>query len=164
VGVVISSGRSSAIGGLWSLLDRLEPPAPDRPPLPLCAPLGDERVAALAEAWARTAPAPLPLDLDLRRPGTFAIGPFVVTTLELVGGERGGTVPAFGVRVRTPDATVVWVPACRPGTVVERLCAGADLAVVAVGPGPNAPGPERARLEARGAARVALVEAGPRDG
>jgi hypothetical protein len=134
-GLVLTSGRIETVGGLLVLLAHLDSRRGGAG-LPMHVALGEERGFALVEVWQRHWPRGFPVDVDARRPGVFDVGPFEVTTVELVGGEPAGgevvATPVVGVRVRTPDATVVVAPSCRPGTTLERVLRGADLAVVTV--------------------------------
>ncbi len=134
--VILTSGRIRSVGGLLALYAALEPHRAGRP-LTVHALLGEERVFAITDVWTRLWPRGFPVDLDARRPSTFELPPFGVTTQELVTGEvQGGEVvpmPGLGVRIRTPDLTLAFVPAARPGTGVERLCSGVELAIVEVG-------------------------------
>jgi hypothetical protein len=162
--LIVTSGRIAAIAGLLALFARLDP-ARRGAPLPVHAALGDERVSALAEVWSRCWPRGFPIDLDARRPGTFEVPPFRVTTVDLSAGEVSGDevvrAAAVGVRVDTPDASIALVPACRPGTTVERLIRGTRLAVVTAGvtPMPRAPHPWRSTPE-----EAARLAAGAREG
>lgn len=158
--IVLTGGSPRAVGGLVPLLCALEPWRDAE--LTVHVPIGDERGAALAEAWARHWPDRFPVTVDAERPGaTFDAGPFGVTTFEVRAGEprwRLGAVDprvAVAVRVRTDDLTVVLVPAASPSTVIERACRDADVAVVEVAAVPWPPTAERWRPTAEEALRLA---------
>lgn len=162
--VLVTSGRIEAIGGLLPLFARLDGRRRGAP-LPLHAPLGDERAAGIVDVWTRLWPRGFPVDHDARRPGAFDVAPFLVSTAPLLGGEPAGDgvvgVPVVGVRLRADGATLAFAPACRPGTAVERLVQGADLAVVTAGvrPLPRSEGAWRASPE-----EAARLAAGARAG
>lgn len=137
--VVLSGGRAGSVGGLVPLLTAL---APHRHgvPLDLRLPLGEERGAALAETWMRAWDQPYPLVVDAERPGgVLQLGPVEVELVPMKAGEwdwRTEQVRSrvqVALRVRTPDARLVWVPGSAPGTAVVRACRDAQLAVLEVG-------------------------------
>jgi hypothetical protein len=137
--IVLTGGSPRAVGGLVPLLCALEPWRDPEAELPVHVPIGEDRGAALADAWVRHWPDRFPVTVDAERPGiTFDAGPFEVTTFEVRAGEprwRTGTVEprvAVAVRVRTEDLVVVLVPAAAPSTVIERACRDADIAVIEV--------------------------------
>ena len=137
--IVLTGGSPRAVGGLVPLLCALEPWRDAEAELPVHVPIGEDRGAALADAWVRHWPDRFPVTVDAERPGsTFDVGPFRVATFEVRAGEprwRTATVEpsvAVAVRVLTGDLTVVLVPAASPSTVVERACRDADIAVIEV--------------------------------
>lgn len=136
--LVLTSGRLEALGGLLGLFAAVDGPGE---PLDVQVILGDERASALADAWSRHWPRSREVEVDARRPGTYPLPPFVVTTIELAGAEELGgrvsPVPVVGVRIRTPDATIAFAPRCRAGTTLARVLGGADLAVATVGGPPG---------------------------
>jgi hypothetical protein len=137
--VVLSGGRASSVGGLVPLLSALAPHR-DGAPLDLRLVLGEERGAALAETWVRAWGQPYPLVVDAERPGgVLELGPVEVELVPMKAGEwdwgegRVRSRVQVALRVRTPDARLVWVPGSAPGTAVVRVCDGADLVVLEVG-------------------------------
>lgn len=160
--VVLTGGTVRQVGGLVPLLCALERWRAAGTALPVHVPLGEERGAALADAWVRHWPDRYDVTVDAERPGaTFDEGPFAVATFALRAGEprwRIGTVEprtAVAVRVTTPDRSVAFVPAAVPSTAVERACRGADLAVIEVGVVPWPRTAERWRPTAEEALRLA---------
>ncbi len=162
--VVLSGGRAASVGGLVPLLTALAPHR-DGVALDLRLVLGEERGAALAETWVRAWGQPYPVVIDAERPGgLLKLGPVEVELVPMKAGEwhwGEGTVRSrlqVALRVRTPDAQLVWVPGSAPGTAVARACEGADLVVIEVGvvPWPRHDGRWRLSAgDALGAARDA---------
>jgi hypothetical protein len=140
--IVLTGGRIRTVGGLLELLCAL---APHRrgAPLELRGPLGEERGPALAETWVRGWGSPYPLTIDAERPGAvLSVGPMEVELHEVRAGEPDWADETVvrrmqvALRVRTPDATVAWVPGAAPGRTVAQVCDGVDLAVVEIGSEP----------------------------
>jgi hypothetical protein len=139
-GIVFTTGRIRAVGGLVPLLCGLEPHRATEAELPLHPPLGDERVAAMAEIWERTWPDRYPIVLDVVRSGTpFDVGPVRITTFPVRVGEprwRTGTVDhlvGVGLRLETPDLVAAVILGAAPSAALVRHCADVDLAVIEVG-------------------------------
>lgn len=153
--VLLTSGRIGAIGGLLAVLARLRRTAP----LPVVVGIGEDRAASIADVWSRHWPHGFPIDLDARRPGEVDLPAFLATTTAVHAGEPAGegvvAVPAVGVRLVTPEATVAYAPACRPGTTLDRLVLGADLAVLTVGTAPFPRSAHAWRASAEEAGRIA---------
>lgn len=151
-GIVLTSGRVRAVGGLVPLLVELARFRMGSVPLSLRFLLGEERGAMLAETWVRGWPDLYPLTLDAELPGSaFDVGDLAVETVAVRAGEprwREGTVEplvAVALRIGFGEVQVAWVPGAAPTPAVDRACAGVALAVVEVGvvPWPRADQPWR---------------------
>jgi hypothetical protein len=156
--IAFSGGRVQSVGGLVPVLCAMAPGRGDTP-LPVWSVLGEERGGLLADAWFRGWGG-FPLAMDGEAPGTaFEAGPFRVVTSAIRRGEPGRwgilSVPAVGFRVAAGGVEVAFVPGAGPGSAVERLVRGADLAVVEVGVTPWPPSPEPWRLTADAAIHAA---------
>lgn len=142
--LMLSSGRTRAVGGLVSLLCALERYRGPGAPLSVRSMLGEERGPALAGAWLGAWQRPYPLLVDAIAPGSpFETGAFEVTPIPVRHGEpRWGPVstvepaPGHALRVCCDAGTVAWVPGAAPGPQARRACQGALLAVVEVGAEP----------------------------
>lgn len=142
--IALSGGRIGSVGGLVPLLCSLEPHRAPDVPLTLVGPLGDDRGARLATAWAEGWPGRYPVRHDALSPGqVFDAGPMQVETVEIMRGEpRWRPEPAvermvaMAFRVHTKVGLVAFVPGAAPGKAVERAIDGAALAVVEVGTEP----------------------------
>jgi hypothetical protein len=157
-GIVCTSGRIQAVGGLVPLLCALERHRGPDDTVVLQVPLGDDRAAALAEAWTRGWPDRYPLTIDAQRPGAAVPSELAGVEVETVrvrtGDVRWATAevePGVGMALRltSPDLAVAvilgaapdrrgWPPSPGSGASarrapLERLCDGADLAIVEVG-------------------------------
>ncbi len=164
-GVVLTSGRMQAVGGLLAVLAALEPHRQDTP-LQIHFLLGEERAAALTEAWSHGWPDRYPLTLDAEFPGGhFEIEGVSFSTFPIRSGDprwRAATVDsavAVALRIVAPEAVVAWIPAAAPERGLARICAGADLAVVEVGVKPWPKTTERWRLSLPDALKIG-VDAG----
>ena len=143
--VLLTSGRPLSVGGLVPLLCSLERHRDRESPLSVLHSLVEERAALLAGAWVRGWPGSYPLHLDGFTPGDRAeLGALSVRTRAVRHGEpRWGEAPAvaqrpaLAVRLELADHAIAFVPGAAPGSGVERLCDGADLAVVEVGRAPR---------------------------
>jgi len=96
------------------------------------------------------------LVLDAEAPGRPSdLGPLTLERVQCRGGEpvQGAVVPLSvdGLRLRSGEVSIAWLPSVAPSTRLTRFVKGADLAVVTVG---RAPWP---RSEAR--VRLSLVDA-----
>lgn len=164
--VVLTSGAPRSVAGLIPLFCALDHAwlaagHHDRS-LPLFTTLGEERGAALADAWARAWPGHAPVVIDaMRAGGRFSIGALDLTTIALRSGEptwpdgEPRAALAVAVRVEGPGGVVVFVPPATPSTAVARACVDADLAVVMVGVLPWLPSEQRWRPTASEAAHLA---------
>lgn len=152
--VVISCDRMRAMGGLLGLCSAITEIRGARPDLHLVHPLSCERVGVVADAWQRGWPEGLRLDVDGVVPGEpVELGGdaslmFVPLSLGELAGGTVRQVAGGGVRIELGGQVIAWAPAARPGTSLQRLCEGADLAVVEVGrrPGPETKPPWRPSL------------------
>lgn len=152
--IALSGGRIGSVGGLVPLLCALEPHRAQDVPLTLVGPLGDDRGARLATAWAEGWPGRYPVRHDGLTPGqTFDAGPLLVDTVEIVRGEPRWRpepaverVAALAFRVHTRTGLIAFVPGAAPGKAVERAVAEAALAVVEVGTEPWPKSERRWRL------------------
>lgn len=138
--IVLTSGRMRAIGGLLPVLASLEPYRLQDAAIQLHFPLGEERGAALTEAWVQGWPDRYPLTLDAEFPGgQFIACGLQFDTMPLRAGDprwRDGSVDdavAVAVRITAPEATVVWIPGAAPQSGLGRMCDGVDLAIIEVG-------------------------------
>jgi len=150
-----------AIGGLLPLLASLEPHRLEDIPLRIHSPLGEERAAALAEAWSHGWPNRYPLTLDAEFPGgQFEAGGVGFQTLPIRSGEprwRDGIVDvslAVALQITAPEAKVAWIPGAAPAAGLARICDGVDLAVVEVGVARWPRTPEQWRLSVADALKI----------
>jgi hypothetical protein len=160
IAVLLSSGALRDIGGLLPLL-AARSGAPH--PLTVAHPLGDERVPALIEAWARGWPGLGDLHADAVSPGTeLEFGPIAVTALGIARAEPRpdlpagiASLPALAWRITAGATTVAWVRGPAPSRAVNAAIAGATLAVVEVGVTPVVGVDARWRLRPDEASRLA---------
>ncbi|TVQ87403.1 MAG: hypothetical protein EA397_18995 [Deltaproteobacteria bacterium] len=156
--VLISSGSMSSIGGLFPLLHR-RAMAPE--PTLIASPLTTERPAYLLEAWQRGWPEAPPLILDAIHPGgRLEIGE---VTFEAVGLEAGEiepgsppqltSAPCLGWSIRGAHHRVAVARRGAPSRSLDRLLAGADLAIIGIDRTPWPPSARPLRLSPEHAAR-----------
>jgi len=158
--VCLSSGVLRDLAGLLVLLEQRSRLA--APPATVVFPLGEERPAALLDAWSRGWAQVAPVVQDAVHPGaTLTLGGVEVDAVPLGRGEvrwrpQPHVVPTVGLgwRIRTEDATVAVGRLPVPDGAVEKLVRGADLAIIEVGVEPWPVEDRRWRLRPDEAARV----------
>lgn len=139
-GILCSSGLISSVGGLLGLLSGITADW-SHGSLPIYAPVGDDRLGLLVEAWTRGWPNGVPVSLDTLFPGaSFSIGPIQVDTLGIQCPERLGVGSRMlemkqGVswRIQVGETTVLWAKACAPQPTLSSWCKGATLAILELG-------------------------------
>jgi hypothetical protein len=138
--VVLTSGRSQAVGGLIGLLATINRYAKGARAVSVCGCVGEERGPALLECWLRDWDNALELHVDLTIPGSILeLGGLTLRSWGVTHGEPIWSLnkvkPAVGVaiEINTGSTKVVWIPGAAPHPLLSRLCQGASLAVVEVG-------------------------------
>jgi len=139
--VGLSSGRVGSVGGLIPLLCALEPHRVTDAQLDLAMPIGDDRPAAIAEAWMKGWPDRFPLVIDCIRPGVgLDLGAFSVETMAVGRGQPQWcpnpdirSIVGLAWRIRVLNTTIAWVPGAPASPIVQNACAGADLAILEIG-------------------------------
>lgn len=137
--IIITSARTRALSGLLQLWEAMS--LRKRRTLELLHILGDERTPAIAHAWSLAWPDGIQLNLDGLAPGTsmHMLG-IDIDTIPLRLGEPAPSdagirvVAGCGLKVHTAARSLAWVPTCRAGTAVTRLCTAVDLAVLQLAP------------------------------
>lgn len=160
--IVVTNDRWRAVGGLLGVCAAVTEARGSRPPLHLVHPLSCERVVMVADAWSRGWPNGVRLDVDGVVPGEpvdlpgGAEATLVPLALAELAGRTVIPVAGGGLRLDVGGATIAWGPAARPGTSLQRLAEGADLAVVECGrrPGPDTDPPWRPGLADASAAAI----------
>jgi hypothetical protein len=158
--VLVTSGRPRSVGGLVPLWCALLDDRATDAPLPLHAPLGEERSAALADAFSRGWPDAWSVPVDSAVPGEpTEIGPFLVhaTSIGIVEPtpRRGFAREVSGVAlaVQVDGARIVFAAGATNGGALKRALRDADLAIVEVGVRPWSVG-GAARLDPAAAAAL----------
>ena len=159
--IVLSSGVLRDHAGLLPLLEARTRYTGE--PVQVILPLGEERPAAVLEAWHRGQDGGPGVAQDAVHPGAHVgVGALTLEAVALGRGEpRWQPSPtvhpviALGWRARCADAIVAIAKSPVPDGAVERLLRGADLAIVEVGVEPWPRSDRRWRLRPDEAARIA---------
>lgn len=160
-GLLISSGVLRDQAGLLGLLDARS--RRTTRPLQVVFPLGEERPAALLDAWTRGWPDTTPVIQDAVHPGAGVdVGDIEVTAVAVGRGEpvwlpepSVRAVVALGWRIQLGDLRVGIARGPVPDAAVERVVRGTDLSVVEVGVQAWPRSDRRWRLRPDEAARIA---------
>jgi len=163
--VCCSSGQMSSLGGLLPLLDEVHRVQSSRFPFTLRAPMGDERLGLVVEAWSRGWPGRVPIGLDGLYPGAkFEMGSWRVRTFgiemgEVIYGEHPHIEPCVGIawRIEVEGETIVWIRSCTPHQMIEKMCKDASLAIVEVGVRPWPKSERRWRLSVSNASQYGML-------